>query len=170
MELRGPMELILYEGEPATLTCRASGRPAPTSLSWTVNRQPIDLTVDATEEGEDFLEQTATAEAAPRSWNGATLACDATQVDGEGNEVVGADERSVRVVKREAKAMGPQADMVPMSGVEFKIMDRYPSGSADTTPEMLVSPGVAVTFSCTSSLPWHVCRWKRPNSGKKLFA
>ncbi len=42
VELRGPMELVLYEGERAAFTCRASdGRPAPQQMEWTINRDTI---------------------------------------------------------------------------------------------------------------------------------
>ncbi len=52
---------------------------------------------------------------------------------------------------------------------EFQVVQRYPAppnggGGGSQIPEMLLKPGVSVTFSCQTSTPWNVCRWKRPDS------
>lgn len=161
------MELVLYEGETAAFTCRATGRPTPVEMSWSINRNPIPGLAVTSEAGggagAGFLEQSVSAPV-EHDWDGRTLTCAAGQLDDEGNAVKSSDERTIRVERRAPERSLGAAVPAPRSG-EFRIVDRYPEGAAGDSPELLISPGAKVTFSCTSSLAWHVCRWKRPNSG-----
>lgn len=36
VELRGPLELVVYEGETVEFNCKAKGDPMPESMKWTV--------------------------------------------------------------------------------------------------------------------------------------
>ena len=61
-ELKGPMELVVYDGEEAEFHCRATGSPAPSGIGWSVGREPLEghVLLDF-KEGEGFREETIKA-------------------------------------------------------------------------------------------------------------
>ena len=165
VELRGPLELVVFEGEKVEFNCKASAVPLPERMEWTIDRREIEgLAVESSSDDGRIMDQSISAKV-ETSWDGKEITCTAVQVDDEGNEVESSDHRTIRVEK--ARSLGRPDENIPMQRAgEFKISDRYPNGVSGEYPEMLMTPGAPVTFQCTSTLEWNVCRWKRPNSDK----
>ena len=164
VELRGALEIVLYEGEDAEFYCQATGVPGPQSLEFAIGRAPIeDLRLEEENFDDKRREVRATAKV-KKAWGGKKLTCVARQVDDEGNEVESTDVRNLRVEAERPRHRGNEQAASAKAG-EFAIFDRYPQGANGAYPTMTIAKEVPVTFSCTSTEPWHVCRWMRPDSG-----
>ncbi len=164
VELRGPSELVVFEGKRAAFTCHAAGKPLPHTLLWTIGRRPIDdLQVDEEEQDGDVVSQVVSATVSRSDWDGKTLMCTAVTDDDEGNTIEADDDRTIRVEKLRSLSRAAEPALARSAG-EFMISERHPAGLRDEAPASLVAPEMEVTYWCESSLPWHVCRWKRPDS------
>ena len=165
VELRGALEIVLYEGERAEFLCQAAGNPAPHAIEFTIGFAPVEgLRVE--EEKVDGKKMESRVSAAVRKdWSGKQLMCVARQTDAEGNELEGTDARNIRVEKERPRTRGVAPSPSARAG-DFVIQTRYPEGAQGAEPTLLMAKEEPVTFSCTSTEPWQTCLWKRPNSGE----
>lgn len=164
VELTGPSELTVYEGTTESFTCKAKGVPPPTGdFGWTVGRIPLEgyESTSRVDEVQNTVEETIIAEV-QKSWSGKTIACIASQSDYEGNHVEVSDSRTIRVEKQRTS----NSDVPVARAGEFTITERFPPGVGSETPQYLLALDEEVTYSCTSTLPWAVCMWKRPSSAE----
>ena len=165
VELRGALEIVLYEGERAEFLCQAAGIPAPQSVEFTIGFAPVQgLRVEEAKVDGNKMESRVSAEVR-KDWSGKQLMCVAKQSDAEGNELEGTDVRNIRVEKERPRTKGVAAPPSARAG-DFVIENRYPEGARGAEPTLLMAKEEPVTFSCTSTEPWQTCLWKRPNSGE----
>jgi hypothetical protein len=163
VELKGPLDMVLYEGERAEFICQASGAPVPTVLEFSIGRAPLDGVRVEDESADTNKREMRVSAEVRKEWSGKQLTCAAKQTDDEGNEIEGTDMRNIKVEKERPRTRGVEHEPSGRSG-EFTIFERYPQGAQGVEPTLVISKGVLVTFSCSSTLSWHICRWKRPNS------
>ena len=165
VELKGALEIVLYEGERAEFHCQAAGSPAPGAIEFTIGFAPVEgLRVEEERVEGNKMESRVSAEVR-KEWSGKQLTCAARQTDDEGNELEGTDVRNIRVERERPRTRGVAPAPSARSG-DFEIQTRYPEGAHGTEPVLLMAKEEPVTFSCTSTEPWQTCLWKRPNSGE----
>ena len=139
VELTGPREIVVFEGELMDFNCKAKGNPLPDALVWTIQRQPIEgMEVVTSEVNDGSIEESVQA-IVKRNWNGKTLNCIAVQTDGEGNEIERSDSRTLKVEHPRTAAQQKDAPIVK-SG-EFVINDRCTNNETFTSNRnLLIQP------------------------------